>query len=153
MTSCQVSHLVHLPWQGPRSGRKSQNSGLTSSAAAAESSSDELLVAPSRSRPFIIFCHSESWEASKSLKMRNDFISWRLARKYSGSARRGALYRVTHLLANLGWVDFDLGCSPGWLAATVATYCPSGELPKSKSTQPRFASRCVTLYVSQQCET
>ena len=20
-------------------------------------------------------------------------------------------YRVTHLLANLGWVDFDLGCS------------------------------------------
>ena len=57
-------------------------------------------------------------------------------------------YRVTHLLANLGWVDFDLGCSLGWWAATVATYCPSkpGELPKSKSTQPRFASRWVTLY-------
>ena len=24
------------------------------------------------------------------------------------------LYRVAHLLANLGWVDFDLGSSPGW---------------------------------------
>ena len=24
-------------------------------------------------------------------------------------------YRVTHLLANLGWVDFDLGSSPGLL--------------------------------------
>ena len=24
------------------------------------------------------------------------------------------LYRVTHLLANLGWVDLDLGSSPGW---------------------------------------
>ena len=23
-------------------------------------------------------------------------------------------YRVAHLLANLGWVDFDLGSSPGW---------------------------------------
>ena len=38
----------------------------------------------------------------------------------------------------------------GWWAATVATYCPSrpGELPKSKSTQPRprSAKRCVTLY-------
>ena len=38
----------------------------------------------------------------------------------------------------LGWVDFDLGSSPGWWAATVATYCPSRmvEHPKSKSTQP-----------------
>ena len=25
------------------------------------------------------------------------------------------LYRVTHLLADLGWVDFDLGSSPGLL--------------------------------------
>ena len=48
-------------------------------------------------------------------------------------------YREFHLLANLGWVDLDLGSSPG----TVATYCPSRmvEHPKSKSTQPRFASR------------
>ena len=54
---------------------------------------------------------------------------------------------MTHMLANLGWVDFDLGCSPGWWAATVAIFCPSrpGELPKSKSTQQRFASRCSSL--------
>ena len=30
-----------------------------------------------------------------------------------------------HLVANLGWVDLDLGSSPGWSAATAATYCPS----------------------------
>ena len=33
-----------------------------------------------------------------------------------------------------GFVDFDLGSSPGWWAATIATYCPSRpgelELPK-----------------------
>ena len=36
----------------------------------------------------------------------------------------------------LGWVDFDLGSSPGWWATTVDTYCPSRmvEHPKSKST-------------------
>ena len=34
------------------------------------------------------------------------------------------------------------------VAATVATYCPSRivEHSKSKSTKPRFATRCVTLY-------
>ena len=25
-----------------------------------------------------------------------------------------SIYRVARLLANLGWVDFDLGSSPGW---------------------------------------
>ena len=37
-----------------------------------------------------------------------------------------------------GWVDLYLWSSPGWWAATVATYCPSRmmEHPKSKSTQP-----------------
>ena len=37
------------------------------------------------------------------------------------------------------FVDLDLGSSPGWWAATIATYCPSKmvEHPKSKSTQPR----------------
>ena len=24
------------------------------------------------------------------------------------------MYRVAHLLANLDWVDFDLGSTPGW---------------------------------------
>ena len=57
---------------------------------------------------------------------------------------------MTHLVANLGWVDLDLGSSPRLVAATVATYCPSRmvEHPKSKSTQPRFATRCVTLYLN-----
>ena len=64
------------------------------------------------------------------------------------------LYRVTHLLANLGWADLDLVCS------TILPSCPASsanfpsaqaepdrvEQPKSKSTQPRFARRCVTLY-------
>ena len=47
------------------------------------------------------------------------------------------------------FVDLDLGSSPGWWAATVATYCPSRmvELPKSKSTQPRYSTTRVTLYV------
>ena len=38
----------------------------------------------------------------------------------------------------LGWVDLDLESSPGWWAASVATYCPSRmvEHPKSNSTQP-----------------
>ena len=38
----------------------------------------------------------------------------------------------------LGWVDLDLVSSPGWWAASVATYCPSRmvEHPKSNSTQP-----------------
>ena len=33
---------------------------------------------------------------------------------------------------SLGFEDDDLGSSPGWWAATVATYCPSrpGDLPK-----------------------
>ena len=59
------------------------------------------------------------------------------------------VYRVTHLVVNLGWIDLDLGSSPGWWAATVATYCPSRvvEHPKSKSTKPRYATRCVTLYM------
>ena len=61
------------------------------------------------------------------------------------------IFRVTHLLANLGWVDLDFGCQtlclvlPGlmgnwqnWLGKMV-------EHPKLKSTEPRFARRCVTL--------
>ena len=57
------------------------------------------------------------------------------------------IYRVTMVVAYLGWVDLHLGSSPGWWAATVATYCPSRmvEPPKSKSTQPRYATTMVTL--------
>ena len=45
------------------------------------------------------------------------------------------------ILERLGWVDLDLGSSPGWLAASVATYCPSRmvEHPKSNSTQSNVA--------------
>ena len=52
-------------------------------------------------------------------------------------------YRVRHLPGCLGWVDLDLGSSPGWWAATVAIYCPSRmvEHPKSKSTKPRYPGR------------
>ena len=33
-------------------------------------------------------------------------------------------YRVTHLLADLGWVDFDLGCSTGRWAVLQLRCCP-----------------------------
>ena len=56
-------------------------------------------------------------------------------------------YRATHLLADLGWVDFDLGCSTGHWAVLQLWCCPSKtvEHPKSKSTQSRSARRWVTL--------
>ena len=52
--------------------------------------------------------------------------------------KQGGLYRVGLVVWQLGWVDLDLGSSPCWWAATVATYCPSRmvEHSKSKSTQP-----------------
>ena len=56
------------------------------------------------------------------------------------------VYRVGLVVWQLGWVDLDLGSSPGWWAATVATYCPSRMVEHPKS-QPRFATRWVTLYV------
>ena len=58
-------------------------------------------------------------------------------------------YRVSHLLADLGWVDSDLGCSTtllGQKIATIAATSGRGEPPKSKSTQPRFARRWTALY-------
>ena len=66
------------------------------------------------------------------------------------------LYRYRRLPGYLGWVDLNLWTSPGWFAATVATYCPnrSVEHPKSKSTQPRYPGRRRTLYnplCSPQC--
>ena len=49
-----------------------------------------------------------------------------------------------------GFVDLDLGSSPGWWATTVATYCPSRmvEHPKSKSAKPCArppGSRCTIV--------
>ena len=46
------------------------------------------------------------------------------------------LYRVTHLLADLGWVDLDLECSTGRWAVLQVWCCPTVEHPKSVSTQP-----------------
>ena len=50
----------------------------------------------------------------------------------------------------MGWVDLDLGSSPGWWAVAVATYCPSRmvEHSKSKSTQPSCQTTSPTLYVA-----
>ena len=57
-------------------------------------------------------------------------------------------YRVSHLVADLGWVDLDLGSSAGCWAAIVATYYPGRvvEHSKSKLTQPRYSTTRVTLY-------
>ena len=56
------------------------------------------------------------------------------------------VYRASHVLVDLGWVDFDFGSSPGWWAATVATYCPSRpggtsqiQVNKTQSTRTRDA--------------
>ena len=49
---------------------------------------------------------------------------------------------------SLGFEDEDLRSSPGWWAATVATYCPSrpGELLKSSSSKPSERS-AAPLYL------
>ena len=46
------------------------------------------------------------------------------------------IYRVTQKVSDLGWVDLELGSSPGRWAGTMVTYCPSRmvEHLKSKST-------------------
>ena len=51
-------------------------------------------------------------------------------------------------IVHLGWVIFDLQNSPGWWAATVATYCPSRmvEHPKTKLTKPGCMIGIATLY-------
>ena len=48
----------------------------------------------------------------------------------------------------LGYVDLDFGCSLGWCAATIATYCPSRMMEHliPISTQPRSETFWVTLY-------
>ena len=40
------------------------------------------------------------------------------------------------VVSELGWVDFDLRCSLGWWAASVATYCPSRMVEHLKMKQP-----------------
>ena len=59
------------------------------------------------------------------------------------------MYRVTHLLLDLGMADLDLGCSTVLLGQHRS--CSTAKRPvehlKSKSTQPRFERRWVTLYL------
>ena len=58
------------------------------------------------------------------------------------------VYMVTHILADMGWVDFYLGCSAVLLGQhrSCSTAQRPVEHPKLKSTQPRSARRWVTLY-------
>ena len=65
----------------------------------------------------------------------------------SSPCKEESMYRVGLVVWQLGLVDLDLGSSPGWWAATIATYCPSRmvENHKSKSTQPRYSATRVTL--------
>ena len=49
------------------------------------------------------------------------------------------VYRVTMVVWDLGWVDSGLGCSLGFLAATVATYCP-GRMVEQTKVNPTWVS-------------
>ena len=68
--------------------------------------------------------------------------------EFNSSSLKLTQYRVTLVVEYFGWVDFDLGSSSGWWAATTATYCPGSivQHPKSMSTQPRSQTTMVTLY-------
>ena len=68
--------------------------------------------------------------AVKSDLARDQLYKNRSSRKIDSQIQSGASGE------GLGWVDLDLGSSPGWWADTVATYCQSRmvEHPKSKST-------------------
>ena len=48
----------------------------------------------------------------------------------------------------LGWYRFGMFQCPARAVGTYGSSPPARELPKSESTQPRFASRCATLHVS-----
>ena len=60
--------------------------------------------------------------SNKSRQLSKARIAHDLKRHFFIISHKTITFRVTHLVANLGWVDFE-------------------------STQPRFATRCVTLYV------
>ena len=66
------------------------------------------------------------------------------------SLKSTVLYRVTHLLANLGWVDLNFECSiacpivPGLMG--LSSWARWWNIPNHSQPQPRFARRCVALY-------
>ena len=56
-------------------------------------------------------------------------------------------YKLTLVVVHLGWVDLDMGSSPGCSVVIVAAYCPRMvEHLKCKLTQPRCTTTRVTLY-------
>ena len=64
-----------------------------------------------------------------------------------------SMYRVTMVVVHLGWVDSDLGSSPGWWAVTAATCCPTGgwNIPnlsqQNPGAQPPWSPcTCITLF-------
>ena len=74
-----------------------------------------------------------------SLRGLDSFVS-RLIWKRDQASLRASRERVHYWASrhSLGFEDEYLGSSPGWWAATVATYCPSrsGELSKFLSSKP-----------------
>ena len=54
--------------------------------------------------------------------------------------------KVTLVFGHRGWVDFDLGSSPGRWAAAAATCCPR----RAKTFQIRCTTTRITLYVRKQ---
>ena len=78
-------------------------------------------------------------------RLPSDSFSWHINfRKEKVTSIRDRTQKIDNCIQSgasglgLGWVDLDLGSSPGWWAASVATYCPNRmvEHPKSNSTQP-----------------
>ena len=51
------------------------------------------------------------------------------------------LYRVTMVVVHLGWVDSDLGSSPGRWAVTAAICCPTGGWNILNLSQPNPGAR------------
>ena len=51
------------------------------------------------------------------------------------------MYRVTHLLADLGWVGFDLGSFPGLIGQLVAAHQP-WNIPNQSQPYPVRQEMC-----------
>ena len=86
-------------------------------------------------------CAEGQIQRSARLLARNKLLKKKLSRwLWNITATPTGVHTVWGVASceGLGWVDLDLGSSPGWWADIVATYCPSRmvEHPKSKSTQP-----------------
>ena len=93
---------------------------------------------PATTRPSSSCCSSS---------LRRRCICWARNRLVN-SMWDSTMYRVAHLLANQGCIDIDFGCSTFLLGQQESYSCghQPGEIPKSKSTQPRFPRRWATLY-------